>query len=101
MSENMELGRVVATRRVWDLVESNERFQRFVGACVTRFMLHDWGDLGDEDWDTNDKFARKNGGRILASYKLPDYLDVEFEDSLWIILDKNALVTTILFPGDY
>lgn len=101
VSNNLELGRIVATRRVWDLAESNARFQKFVGACVTRFLLHDWGDLCDEDWELNDNYARKKGGRILASYRLPDYADADGEESLWIILDKDAKVTTILFPGDY
>lgn len=92
---------MVATKRVWELIDSDERFNRFVSGCVTRFTMNDWGDLDQDDWDTNDKFANGKGGRILASYKLPDFAKVDFEDALWIILDKDASVTTILFPGDY
>ena len=101
MAEYFELGRVVATTRVWELIDSNERFNQFVSACVTRYMMHDWGDLDDEDWKLNDKYARRKGGRILASYKLPDYVEVEFEDKLWIITEEDRSVTTLLFPGDY
>lgn len=97
----VELGRVVATTRVWELIDSDERFNRFVSGCLTRFTMNDCGDVERDDWDINDKFMRRKGGRILASYKLPDYAKVDFEDKLWIILDKDASVTTILFPGDY
>lgn len=101
VSNKLKLGQVVSTKRVWDLVECDERFRRFTGVCVARFLLHDWDDLCDEDWELNDNYARKKGGRILASYKLPDYADADGEDSLWIILDKDASATTLLFPGDY
>lgn len=101
MADNLNLGRIIATQRVWDLIEADEIFKLFVSLCFTRFMMHDWGDLCDEDWAINDRFARKKGGRILASYDFPDDIQVEFEKSLWIILDKDALVTTVLFPGDY
>lgn len=101
MANTFELGRVVATKRVWELIDSDERFNRFVSGCVTRYMMHDWGDLVDEDWAVNDRFVTKKGGRILASYKLPNYVDVEHEDSLWIITEEDRSVTTLLFPGDY
>lgn len=101
MANTFELGRVVATKRVWELIDSNERFNRFVSACVTRYMIHDWGDLDDEDWKLNDRYARRKGGRILASYKLPNYVSVEDEDKLWIITEEDRSVTTLLFPGDY
>lgn len=101
VSNKLKLGQVVSTKRVWDLVECDERFRRFTGVCVARFLLHDWDDLCDEDCELNDNYARKKGGRILASYKLPDYADADGEDSLWIILDKDASATTLLFPGDY
>ena len=87
VSNKLKLGQVVSTKRVWDLVECDERFRRFTGVCVARFLLHDWDDLCDEDCELNDNYARKKGGRILASYKLPDY--------------KDASATTLLFPGDY
>lgn len=101
MANLFSLGRVVATTRVWELIEADERFNRFVSGCVTRYMIHDWGDLDNDDWTINDKFARKKGGRILASYNLPDYITVEGEDRLWIITEGDRSVTTILFPGDY
>ena len=97
---NFELGRVVATKRAFDLIEADERFKRYVSGCVTRYMMHDWGDLCDEDWDTNDKFARKKGGRILAAYDLPNYVE-NGEDQLWIITEEDRTVTTLFFPGDY
>ena len=101
----IELGRVVATARVWELIDSNERFNRFVSGCITRFVMSDWGDLTQDDWDLNEESVRLNDGRILASYQLPDFVEVEFEDKLWIILEIGESdadnVTTILFPGDY
>lgn len=98
-----EFGRLVATRRVWELADTNARFNRFVGGCLSRYAVNDWGELDPEDWKLNDEAVLSGEDRILASYPLPvEFLDyVDFESKLWIITDADHKATTILFPGDY
>ncbi|WP_458459317.1 hypothetical protein [Pseudobutyrivibrio sp.] len=100
MAINFELGHVVATRRVWELIDTDERFNRFVSGCMTRYVMMDWGDLDDDDWKLNDESV-KDEGRLLASYQLPTEIDADGEDRLWIITEWDRSTTTLLFPGDY
>lgn len=100
MAITFELGRLVATRRVWEMIDQDERFSRFVTGCLTRYIVYDWGELDPEDWKQNDE-AAKTGERILASYPLPFDVDAGFDDRLWIITESDRSVTTLLFPGDY
>ena len=99
--KSFEFGKLVATRRVWELADANERFNRFAGGCISRYAVNDWGDLHPDDWSLNDESVKMGEGRILASYPLPGDVDVEYEDRLWIITEGDRSVTTILFPGDY
>ena len=100
MAITFELGQLVGTRRVGELIEKDERFRRFVTGCLTRYIVYDWGELDPEDWKQNDE-AVKIGERILASYPLPFDIEVPFEDRLWVITEWDRSVTTVLFPGDY
>jgi hypothetical protein len=98
--ELFKLGRLVATKRVWELIDTNERFSRFVTGCLTRYVVYDWGELDPDDWAINEE-AVKTGERILASYPLPYDVEVDYDDRLWIITEADRSVTTLLFPGDY
>lgn len=100
MAITFELGQVVATARVADILEKDERFARFVTGCMGRYILYDWGDLHPDDWKMNE-YAVKNDERILASYPFPQDIQVDGEDRLWIITEWDRSYTTILFPGDY
>ena len=101
MKKTFPLGRVVATRRVWELINSDELFSNFVSICMSRYIACDWGALDPEDWQLNDESV-DGEGRLLASYPLPeDIFDVGSDDRLWIITEEDRSVTTILFPGDY
>lgn len=100
MGETFELGKLVATKRVWELTNENAMFNAFVGRCITRYMLKDWGDLVPEDWESNDK-ALKGDHRILASYLIPKDIIADDEDRLWIITEWDRSVTTLLFPDEY
>lgn len=93
-------GNIFATRRVFEIANSDPRFSRFVEGCLSRYAVGDWGDVHPDDWAANDE-ALKTGERILGSYRIPDMFYVEYEELLWIITEADRSVTTILFPGDY
>jgi len=98
--KTFELGRVVATKALWEMMESNGEFKTFVSGCLSRYILYDWGDTCPEDWESNN-YAVKNGERVLAVYNIPDEIEETFEDRIWIITEWDRSVTTLLFPSDY
>ena len=98
--KTFEIGQVVATRAVWELMDSDEKFNDFVSGCLSRYILYDWGDTCDEDWKLNNEAALRDG-RVLAVYNIPEDLESNFEEHLWIITEWDRSVTTLLFPSDY
>lgn len=100
MAKTFEIGRVVATRAVWELMNENTEFNTFVSGCLSRYILYDWGDTCDEDWETNNQ-AVLNGERVLAVYNIPEDMESYAEEKFWIITEWDRSVTTLLFPSDY
>ena len=100
MAITFALGQVVATRNVWELIDTNETFSQFVTICMSRYIANDWGELDEEDWMSND-YAVQNGERLLASYKIPEDIEGVTEDRLWIITEWDRSATTLLFPDEY
>jgi len=96
MDKKFMLGRLVATRGVAELMDTDQQFSEFVSASLRRYTGCDWGNLCDDDHAMNDD-AVKNGERILASYDHPTHKDWK----IWIITEWDRSVTTILFPSEY
>jgi hypothetical protein len=94
-----QLGRLLMTRGVADVIENKKEFAAFVWECVEKFLKQDWGSICDEDWKRNDSAFLDpiEHGRILASY---EYLNDE-SLRIWIIRESDLSVTTILFPHEY
>jgi hypothetical protein len=96
-----ELGRIVATSSVAAFFEDDEARQGFMGLCLRRHTVCDWGDLDREDVRANAK-ALKSGDRLLSSYIIPPSLvEGVYDTKLWIITESDRSCTTILFPSDY
>jgi hypothetical protein len=88
------MGQLVWTRGVNDRVADDARFAKFVTDSLKRHARGDWGDLSQEDKETNAE-ALKDGSRLLSAYKnngLP---------KIWIITEADRSVTTVLFPDEY
>lgn len=86
-----DLGRVVMTRAVNELVERSEISPI---ALLRRHVTGDWGDLSDEDQHSNEQ-ALIHGDRLFSSYPIHDSLTV------WIITEADRSATTLLLPQDY
>jgi len=83
------LGKVVITPNALDqLTPADIQF------ALQRHQAGDWGDLGEEDWKTNDA-AITNGSRLLSSYRTASGV------TFWIITEATREATTILLPDDY
>ncbi len=92
-------GQIVATRGVYGLACENHDFARFIQESLNRHVKGDWGDVDDEDKQTNDR-AHKQGARLLSAYN-----DNRFPKNgiatIWIITEADRSATTILFPDEY
>lgn len=71
----------------------NKEFHHEVLECLIRYMLHDWGDLCEEDKQANDD-AFIHDERILAKYSTS-------QGDIYIITEWDRSATTILFTEEY
>jgi len=94
MTASFNLGHLLMTRGVNDLVAENEAFARFVFRSLTQHRRGDWGDLTQEDRNEND-LGLKAGLRLLSAY------EAEGLPKIWIITEADRSATTILFPDEY
>lgn len=98
MKSLFSLGLMTATASVSSLMIEDETFQIFCIKSLQKHSAGDWGDLEDEDKESND-FAVHNNERILSSYLLPDPIGTD--EKIWIITEWDRSATTILFPSEY
>ena len=87
---------LVLTSGVMDRIKNDEKFSRAVMRSIKRFLKKDWGDVDEEDNETNNQMDRSlnldGGGMVLGAYG-------RLKDKIWIIRDTEH--TTILFPDEY
>lgn len=86
-----ELGQILATTGATEAMQGN---MLVAAILLDRHASGDWGDLDQEDRETNDE-AVKLGNRILSAYKL------DTGGKLWIITEWDRSATTILLPEEY
>ena len=89
------LGNLLTTRGVQNLIEDDKNFYLFVIKSLSRYQECDWGDLCKEDKKLNDLAVKNGDDRILAKYCYND------EVSIYIITEWDRSATTILFPSEY
>lgn len=95
MEKKFELGRVVCTRGIDQILKTDIDAYSFINSCLERFKAGDWGDMDEEDKRTNDEAVRI-GERIFAAYIYP-----KTKEKIWIITERDRSTTTILFPEEY
>lgn len=82
------LGRIVITQGVMSGVPADE-----VASAVVRHSQGDWGDVCDEDRQSNE-MALLRQTRLLSAYQTT-------ERKIWIITEADRSYTTILLPLEY
>lgn len=92
---------ILCTATVASFQETNPNFPKILGSILERHFNEDWGDLCEEDKETNID-ATISGARIMSVYKN------EFggpEEKVWVISDAadplGNRITTVLFPSEY
>ncbi|QDT48882.1 hypothetical protein Pan258_29290 [Symmachiella dynata] len=85
------LGQIVATPGALDAFEKTGQSP---AEFLSRHVRGDWGDLCDEDKQTNED-ALSDGGRIFSAYHLSD------GTKIWIITEADRSSTCVLLPSEY
>jgi hypothetical protein len=100
IESKFQLGEIVATTGVADLMKKNPEFNSF---CIESLMRHaqcDWGETCESDKKLNDE-ALINGTRIMSVYCYLNDDTSLMGRKIWIITEADRSSTTILFPSDY
>ncbi len=87
----LEPGRLLATPGALRALSEAEETPL---AFLARHVSGDWGDVGAEDWEENERSARSDS-RILSAYHLTTGVKI------WIITEADRSATTILLPEEY
>lgn len=98
-SKYFNVGKVVATIGVNNTIKENEQFAREIISALQRYVNKDWGDLDEEDKQTNeDALQYPDDLYLLGAYKT-------CKGEIYIITNRisetagdNA--TTICFPDE-
>lgn len=98
-SKYFNVGKVVATIGVNNTIKENEQFAREIISALQRYVNKDWGDLDEEDKQTNeDALQYPDDLYLLGAYKT-------CKGKIYIITNRisetagdNA--TTICFPDE-
>lgn len=97
----VELGNVFMSQKVNLEMKKNPVFVEIVQCLLDRHIQGDWGDLEEEDIESNE-FALCNNERLLSSYILLNEAQENMRDNkIWIITEWDRSYTTILFPSEY
>ena len=94
VAPKFQMGRLLMTRGVNDLVAERMDFAKFVGESLVRHRKGDWGNLCKEDREENE-LSLKEGFRLLSAY------EADGLPKIWIITEADRSATTILFPDEY
>ncbi len=84
------LGQVVATPTALNFLDEHNKTP---AEFLRRHHAGDWGDLCEEDRETNEA-ALKHGDRIFSAYTIGN-------DKIWIITEADRSSTCILLPEEY
>ena len=87
------IGQVFMTRGIAELITENPSAAGEIQRSLIRHNSGDWGNLCDEDKQTNEE-ALAEGFRVLSAYTVCG-------KKIWIITESDRKTTTILFPDEY
>jgi hypothetical protein len=90
------LGTIVFTKRIQIKYKSDSVFAFFVEKTLQMHSSGNWGDVCDEDWESNQN-ALRSGGRLFSAY----WLDDNQTEKIWIITEEDRSTTTVLYPDEY
>lgn len=91
MQPLFDLGHIVATPGALSTLTTHEVMPT---TFLARHHTGDWGEVDDEDSQTNQD-ALEHGGRIMSVYSVTPGVKI------WVITEADRSATTILLPSEY
>ena len=64
------------------------------GDYLRRHEFGDWGEVGFQDWESNDQ-ALTDETRLFSVYR------TQLDERIWVITEADRSVTTLLLPEEY
>ena len=95
MSNSFELGRVVITRGLNNLIENSENLRNELNGALSRYFNCDWGDTCEDDKVLNDAAVKNNNDRIVTKYVLSDDIKI------FILTEADRRHTTTMLTEEY
>lgn len=98
-SKFFNIGKVVVTHGINEAMTENSRFAAEVNLSLQRYAVKDWGNLDDEDKQTNeDALNYPDDLYLLAAYET-------CKGKIWIITNRMSEnvgdnATTVCFPSE-
>ena len=98
-SKFFNMGQIVVTRSINEYMSADRKFATEINLCLRRFAVKDWGELDEEDKQTNEEALQyPDDLYLLGAYQTG-------KGKIWIITNRisekagdNA--TTVLFPEE-
>ena len=98
-SKYFNMGRIVVTRSINDYMGADVKFTMEILTCLERFSNKDWGELDEEDSQTNeDALQYPDDLYLLGAYQTS-------KGKIWIITNRisekaGVNATTVCFPEE-
>ena len=98
-SKFFNMGQIVVTRSINEYMSADRKFATEINLCLRRFVVKDWGDLDEEDKQTNeDALQYPDDLYLLGAYQTS-------KGKIWIITNRISATevinaTTVCFPEE-
>lgn len=89
----INIGRILVTRKVAELSGENREFALFVQQSLDRYRRGDWGNIDNEANRLNSRFLERNL-RLFSSYVSDRFPEI------WITTEPDRSYSTIMFPDE-
>lgn len=90
----IKLGKIVQTERISEAKTNNSRFRKEVDSSFLRYCYVDFGEISDEDIESNKSAISNGDDRIFGAYTTS-------LGKIYIITEHDRSYTTILFADEY
>jgi hypothetical protein len=82
-------------------IADNAEFAKFFMTCLERHGRGDWGDLSEQDRQSNED-ALRDGERLFSVYNfMGPLIHSQSESKIYIVTEADRAGTMVLFPCEY
>lgn len=89
----INMGHLLVTKEVAELIKDDQDFAAFVKKCVERYRRADWGDASQEARQLNERIIKRNM-LLFSSYESKNFPEI------WISTEPDRSSSTIMFPHE-